>query len=266
MQSMLHPYSYFARFKAASIALVAIGGLFFSSCATTSSTEPDPERPSTTTETEAEFYTPGPSGEADDYWLFNEGEDDVEYSYYLDEDHYYYVVNDRDDNDDDEGKKKWKKRFKNGHGYGDDNHIHMHWKDRNPGKRIYIRIRRQHWADSIALTDSQKVLLDSGMKAFKECAKESLDSFKTAFKPYRDEFRAEKMRILSLMTGDSTGISRDSAYVLLDSAIERYETQTQLLKAGLQVELQSCYQELDAYMMSVLDPRQYEIWKRNRGW
>src|SRR5687768_12767574 len=118
MQSMIHPYSYFARFKAASIALVAIGGLIFSSCATTSSTEPDPERPATTTLSEAEFYTPGPTGDADDYWLFEEGEDDVEYSYYVDEDHYYYVVNDRDDNDDDEGKKKWKKRFKRGHGYG----------------------------------------------------------------------------------------------------------------------------------------------------
>ncbi len=263
MQSMIHPYSYFARFKAASIALVAISGLFFSSCATTS-TEPDPERPSTTTLSEAEFYTPGPTGDADDYWLFEQGEDDVEYSYYLDEDHYSYVVNDRDDNDDNDGKKKWKKRFKNGHGYGDDNHIHIHWKDRNPGKRIYIRIRRQHWADSIRLTDSQKVALDSGIKEFKACAKESLDSFKVAFKPYRVAFRAEKMRIIGLL--DSNLVTRDSAYILLDSAIERYEDQTKLLKAGLQVELQSCYQEFDAYMMTVLEPRQYEIWKRNRGW
>jgi hypothetical protein len=265
MQSMIHPYSYVARIKAASIALVAIGGLFFSSCATTSSTEPDPERPSSTvTLSEAEFYTPGPSGEADDYWLFESTDDDVDYSYYLDEDHYYYVVNDHNDSDDDGGKKKWKNRLKRGHGYGDDNHIHIHWKEKHPGKRIYVRIHRRHWADSIALTDSQKVLLDSGMKAFKECAKESLDSFKVAFKPYRVAFRAEKMRIIGLL--DSNLITRDSAYMLLDSAIERYEDQTKLLKAGLQVELQSCYQELDAYMMTVLDARQYEIWKRNRGW
>src|SRR4051812_19196363 len=97
MQSMLHPHSYFARLKAVSVALVAIGGLFFSSCATTSSTEPDPERPSTTTLSEAEFYTPGPSGGADDYWLFEDGEDDVDYSYYLDETHYVYVVEHEND-------------------------------------------------------------------------------------------------------------------------------------------------------------------------
>lgn len=264
MQSMLHPHSYVARLKALSVTLIAIGGMFFASCATTSSTEPDPERPSSTSLSEAEFYTPGPSGEADDYWLFEDGEDDVEYSYFLDETHYVYVV--EHENDQDVKHKKWGKRVKNGHGYGDANHIHLHWKDKNPGKRIYVRIHRRSWADEIKLTDSQKVALDSGMKAFKECAKESLDSFKVAFKPYRDEFRAEKMRILGLMNADSNGISRDSAYALLDSAIERYEDQTKILKAGLQVELQSCYQELDAYMMTVLTPQQYEIWKNNRGW
>jgi hypothetical protein len=255
---MLHPHSYWTRLKAVSISLIAIGGLFFSSCATTSSTEPDPERPSSTSLSEAEFYTPAPSGDADDYWLFEEGEDDVEYSYFLDETHYTYAV--QHENEDG----KWGKRIKRGHGYGDANHIHIHWKDRNPGKRIYVKVRRRHWADSLQLTDSQKVQLDSGMKAFKECAKEALDSFKVAFKPYRVEFRTEKLRILALL--DSNLITRDSAYMLLDSAIQRYEDQTQILKAGLQVEIQSCLQEFDAYMMTVLDARQYEIWKRNRGW
>lgn len=264
---MIHQQTYFGRLRAVSLSLLAIGGFLFSSCAS-NSTEPDPERPSSTTLTEAEFYTPGPSGEADDYWLFNEGEDDVEYSYYLDETHYTYVVNDENDGDDDDdngGKnKKWKKRIKNGHGYGDHNHIHIHWKDRNPGKRVFVKIRRAHWADSLQLTAEQKLGIDSAMKEFKVCAKETLDSFKVAFKPYRQEFRAEKMRIIGLF--DANTITRDSAYVLLDSAIERYEAQTQLLRDGLKVELQSCYQEFDVSVMAILSAEQYAIWKRNRGW
>jgi hypothetical protein len=265
MHSQLHQLSSFARFKAASIALLITGGLFFSSCATTSTSEPDPAR-TTTTETEAEFYTPAPSGNADDYWLFYEDEDDTEYSYYLDEDHYYYVIQDEDDSDDDEGKKKWKSRYRRGHGYGDHNHYHVHWKKKSKkgGRHIHIEVRRRHWSDSLQLTSEQKPAIDTAMKQFNECAKETLDSFKVAFKPFRDEFRAEKMRILQLMNADS--ITRDSAYVLLDSAIERYEDQTDFLKAGLQVELQSCYEELDAFMRTRLTPVQYEIWVRNRGW
>lgn len=264
MHSNLHLLSSFARLRAASVTLLAIGGLFFASCATTSTSEPDPDR-NTTTQSEAEFYTPSPFGGADDYWLFFDGEDDVEYSYYLDEDHYYYVINDDDDDDDDDGKKKWKKRVKRGHGYGDHNHIHLHWKDRgNNGRRIHIHVRRNHWADSLQLTSEQKLAIDTAMKQFKECAKESLDSFKVAFKPFRDEFRTEKMRILGLLRADSIG--RDTAYVLLDSAIERYETATEFLRAGLQVELQSCFAELDAFLMARLTPLQYAIWVRNRGW
>lgn len=266
MHSSLLAKAPFARLTSA-IATLALGGFLFTSCATTSTNEPDPSRPAETTETEAEFYSLGTFGEADDYWLFFEDENDVEYSYYLDETHYVFIVGDDDDSDDDGKMKKWKHRVKRGHGYGDHNHIHIHWKNRskNPDRRhIHINVRRHHWADSLKLTAEQKLAVDTAMREFKVCAKSTLDSFKVLFKPLRDEFRLAKLAILVQL--DSGAITRDSAYVMLDSAIATYEAKTEILRIALKAEIRACLVELDAFMQTRLTPDQYAIWVRNRGW
>jgi hypothetical protein len=266
MHASLPKKSPFARVTTA-VAALAISGLLFTSCATTSTSEPDPSRQAETTETEAEFYTLGTFGEADDYWLYFENENDIEYSYYLDETHYVFIVGDDRDDDDDGKMKKWKRRVKRGHGYGDHNHIHIHWKNRSnhPDRRhVHIKVRRQHWADSLKLTHEQKLAIDTAMREFKLCAKSSLDSFKVLFKPLRDEFRLAKLDILAKL--DSGVITRDSAYVMLDSAIVLYEAKTEILRTSLKTELRACLVELDAFMQTRLTAEQYAIWVRNRGW
>lgn len=262
MHSLEKHKDYFTNI-ARTFAAFVIGGFLFTSCATTSTSEPDPVRPAETTKAEAEFYTPAPGGNADDYWLFYEDEDDTEYSYYIDEEHYVYVAGDEDDGDDDEGKKKWKKRYKKGHGHGDYNRIHHHLKKKQKAHQ-HISVKVRHWSDSLQLTADQKRSIDTAMIEFKACSKATLDSFKVLYKPARDSFRVEKQAIIQQYK--TSAITRDSAYVLLDSAIERYEATTKLLREGLVAEMKGCLAELDAFMITRLTPLQYAIWQRNRGW
>src|SRR5689334_13827826 len=98
---------------------------------------------------------------------------------------------------------------KRGHGYGDHNHIHEFVKGPHHYHGVYIGKRRVDWTDSLALTDSQKVRIDTAMLHFKDCAKAAIDSFRTALKPYRSEFRTSRLAILAQL--DSNKITRDSA-------------------------------------------------------
>jgi hypothetical protein len=241
--------------------LLMLGALSLVSCAENPA-EPDPAR---TTESEgvSEFYTTIPSGSADDYYLMYEDEDDVEYSYFLDEDEYVEVR----DNGGKHAKYKFRfEKIKNGHGYGDHNHMHVHRKGGHKYHGIYIGLKRRakNWTDSLAITDSQKIGIDSAFRNFRQCSKATLDSFKVEFKPFRDEFRTEKRSILAQL--DSGSITRDSARVLLDSAISEYEAKTDLLREALNTELKACRTELDADIKTILTPAQYDIWVRHRGW
>lgn len=238
--------------------------LFVASCATQNSTDPNPS--STTKQNSVtldEFFTPGPSGSADDYYLLTDGEDDVEYSYFIDEED-YLKARDMDEHSADRYYHFVHDLVKKGHGYGDHNHIHIHLKGPHHYHGHYIGIRRMDWTDSLAITDSQKVRIDTAMRAFDQCVKPLLDSFKVQMKPYRDEFRATRLSIIRSL--DSGSITRDSARELLDSAIAKYETESAMLREGLVQDLKDCRSDLDAAIMLILTPAQYDIWVRHRGW
>jgi hypothetical protein len=237
--------------------------LLVASCATQNSTEPNPANTTTTSTTLDEFYTPAPSGSADDYYVMVNGEDDVEYSYFIDEED-YFKARDLDEHSGDRRYVFVHDLVKKGHGYGDHNHIHVHIKGPHHFHGHYIGVRRVDWTDSIALTDSQKVRIDTAMRNFKECSLPILDSFRVQMKPFRDEFRATRLAIINSL--DSGAITRDSARELLDSAIVKYETETNLLRDGMVADLRECRTELDLAIQTILTPVQYEIWARHRGW
>jgi hypothetical protein len=238
--------------------------LVASSCATQNSTEPNPSN-TTTSNSQAvdEFYTPAPSGSADDYFVLASGEDDVEYSYFIDEED-YLKARDLDEHSGDKHYVFVHDLVKHGHGYGDHNHIHIHLKGPHHYHGHYIGIRRMDWTDSLAVTDSQKVRIAVAMRSFDSCARPLLDSFRVQLKPYRDEFRATRLSIIAKL--DSNLITRDSARGLMDSAIVKYEAETELLRAGLTTDLEGCRSELDAAIQTILTPVQYAIWVRHRGW
>lgn len=248
------------RTRSITLGLAAAAPLLLASCATEPIVAPVDQTPVNTIYLD-EFYTPMHFGSADDYFIMYDDDDDNAYTYFLDERDYIVYRNTEDDDDGHEGKHK----IKRGHGYGDYNHLHKHWKIRNHRVDfIMVGVRRIDWTDSLALTRQQMIAVDSGMRLFHECANTSLDSFRVLLKPAREEFRLAKMGILAQI--DTAGLSRDSARTLLDSAIERYETKTELLRNAMKEELKSCLTELDAYMQTKLTPAQYEIWIRHRGW
>ncbi len=241
------------------LAIVASGALF-SSCATKYSTEPTPTTTTQNSVTLDQFYTPAPNGEADDYYLLMPGDDDNDYSYFIDEQDYNTALNDQND----PHYQFIRLQLKNGHGYGDANHIHEFVPGPHHEHGVYINIRHRDWTDSLALTDSEKVRIDTAMKAFIQCAKASVDSFKVALQPYRLEFKTRRTAIIAGL--DSGKYSRDSARTLLDSAIVKYQAETSMLRAGFIQDLATCRTELDVDVRAILTPDQYAIWVRHRGW
>jgi hypothetical protein len=238
--------------------------LLVASCATQNPTEPNPSNTSANSTTIDEFYTPGPNGSADDYYLMTDGEDDIEYSYFIDEQDYLKARDMDDEHDGDEHYVFISKLVKRGHGYGDHNHIHIHLKGPHHYHGHYIGVRRVDWTDSLALTDSQKVRIDTAMRNFKLCVKPLLDSFKVQMKPYRDSFKVQRRAIIAQL--DSGSISRDSARALLDSAIVKYEAITEQMRKGLTEDLKDCRTDFDAAIQLILTPAQYDIWVRHCGW
>jgi len=251
------------------VGVAAISMLSLASCATESATEPTPSTNADTNSISVdEFFTPLPSGAADDYYLLGDGEDDIEYSYFIDEDDYVFVRDYQEGHD--HGKDKYykdaKKYIKNGHGYGDHNHIHIHLKGPHKYHGVYVGIKRRKvdWTDSLRLTKEDKLAIDTAMRNFRECAKSTLDSFSMMIKPFRENFRTARMQIIVQL--DSGLITRDSARLLLDSAIAKYETETELLRQSMIVDLNACLTELDLYLKARLSPAQYDLWVRHRGW
>lgn len=245
------------------VAILLIGGAIsglLGGCKTENPTQPTPTA-TTNTVTLDEFFTPGPSGEADDYYVLVNGEDDVEYSYFLDEEdylkardmsgnsHYYVFIHDY---------------VKRGHGYGDHNHIHEFVKGPHHYHGVYIGHRAPDWTDSLQLTAAEKVQIDTAMMHFRSCSGAEVDSFRARLKPYRDSFRIARLAILSQL--DSGKITRDSARLLLDTAIVKYEASTQLLRTAFVADLEVCRTTLDVEIKAILTPVQYAIWVRHRGW
>jgi hypothetical protein len=261
MHNTIHAIRPAAIARAATLLLVAgVVTAWLSSCATQNPTQPTPTA-TTNTVTLDEFYTPGPSGEADDYYVLSDGEDDVEYSYFLDEQDY---LNARDMPS---GNKRYifiHDYVKHGHGYGDHNHIHEFVKGPHHYHGVYIGHRAPDWTDSLQLTTAEKLQIDSAMIHFQSCSKADVDSFRVRLKPYRDTFRVARIAILAQL--DSGKITRDSARTLLDTAIVKYETSTQLLRSAFVADLTTCRTQLDVEIQGILTPTQYAIWVRHRGW
>ena len=242
----------------AALAVTTLALLVLSSCTNTMNAPvPGSSNPTNTLSVD-ELFTPPPSGNADDYFVLNSGDDDVEYSYFLDEQDYF-------DSRDKKGNDHFSDELvKNGHGYGDHNHIHEYEKGEHHYHGDYHGNHEDDWTDSLQFTDIEKLQIDTAMKQFHVCADASLDSFKVALKPFRAEFRLKKIAILATL--DSGKITRDSARTLLDSAIATYLSETSLLRKSLAAEVKVCLTELDAYLVTRLTPAQYAIWLRHRGW
>jgi hypothetical protein len=102
------------------------------------------------------------------------------------------------------------------------------------------------------------------MMMFHQCADTAILHFKTDLQPHRLTFRTQKLAIIAQL--DSGKITRDSARVMLDSAITLYLTQTDLLRKAFVAEVKTCLTELDAFLQTRLTPAQYAIWVRHRGW
>src|ERR1051325_2237348 len=261
MQKTLHSIRPTVIARAATLLLLAgLISAWLSSCATNNPTQPTPTA-TTNTVTLDEFFTPAPNGDADDYYVLVDGQDDVEYSYFLDEEDYlkardytgntrYYIfIHDY---------------VKRGHGYGDHNHIHEFVKGPHHYHGHYIGHRAPDWTDSLQLTVAEKLRIDTAMTHFIACSKADVDSFRVQLEPYRDSFRVRRLAIIAQL--DSGKITRASARALLDSAIVKYEAETQLRRAGFVADLGTCRATLDTEIQAILTPAQYAIWVRHRGW
>lgn len=246
-------------------ALSVAGLLSLNSCATSNTTDPTPAATDTNSVSVDEFFTPAPTGSADDYYFMFDNEDDVEYSYFIDEEDFIEARDHEKGKGDKHYDYSWQ-YVKNGHGYGDHNHLHIHRPGPHHYHGVYIGLRRRKidWTDSLQLTSAEKLSVDSAMKAFHECTGGLLDSFRVQLKPYRDNFRTQRLAIIAKL--DSNVITRDSARAMLDSAIAKYELETQMIRAGIVEDIKTCLQEMDIYLRTKLTPAQYAIWVRNRGW
>ena len=244
------------------VLLAAVTAITLASCATKY-----PDQPSTATTTNTitvdEFFTPLPNGNADDYYFLNDTENDVDYSFFLDEQDFLATQNAADNNNQNSSDQFMVKYVKGGHGYGDHNHIHEFVKGSHHNHGVYISTRQEDWTDSIALTITEKSEIDTAMISFLQCAAVSIDSFRVDLQPYRDTFRVRRLAIIASL--DSGKITRDSARTLLDTAIVRYEAQTQAQRTIFIADITVCITELSADIRNILTPVQYAIWLRHRG-
>ena len=206
----------------------------FSGCATSPS-GPNPPDPNTqNTISVDEFFSPPPSGQADDYYMLMPGENDDDFSFFLDE-----------------------------QDFGEHGHMHVHVNP--PGQiRVLIGVHFDDWTDSLKLTDTERKSIDTAMRAFVLCADSAINTFRITIQPYRDSFKVQRHAIV--MKLDTSAISRDSARKLLDSAIVKYDTATSKLRATFTLEINGCLKELDAFLKTRLTATQYAIWVRHRGW
>ncbi len=251
-------------YSASALIAVAFAAITLSSCATKY-----PDQPATNTTTNAigvdEFFTPTPNGAADDYYFLNDTEDDVDYSFFLDEQDYLAALHATNSNDNDPIYRFIIQYVKGGHGYGDHNHIHEFVKGSHHDHGVYISVEGQEdWTDSIALTDVEKSEIDTAMISFLDCARPAIDSFAVKLAPYRDSFRVQRAAIVASM--DSGKITRDSARIELDSVIATYMRETDTIRTVFFNELATCRTELDLTIRVILTPQQYAIWVRHRGW
>lgn len=243
--------------------LAALTAITLASCATKY-----PDQPPTTTTTNTlsvdEFFTPLPNGDADDYYFLGDNDDDVDYSFFLDEQDFLAAQNAADNDPQDPHYRFMVQYIKGGHGYGDHNHIHEFVKGSHHHHGVYIRTEREDWTDSIALTLVEKREIDTAMISFLQCAASSIDSFRVDLEPYRDTFRVRRLAIIASL--DSGTITRDSARTLLDTAIVHYEAQTKVLRTVFISDITVCLTDLSASIQTILTPTQYAIWIRHRGW
>ncbi len=243
--------------------LAALSAITLASCATKYPTQP--ATPTTTnTITVDEFFTLPPNGDADDYYFLNDTEDDVDYSFFLDEQDYLTALHDADQGDDDPNYRFIVQYVKNGHGYGDHNHIHEFVKGSRHHHGVYIAPPEEDWTDSIALTQFEESEIDTAMISFLDCARPAIDSFAIKLQPYRDSFRVQRAAIVVSM--DSGKITRDSARIELDTVIAVYQRETLPLRTEFFNDLAICRTELSYDIKLILTTTQYAIWLRHRGW
>ena len=242
------------------IALTISCAAFLASCAIRFPTDPTPSAPQNSI-TLDEFFTPAPNGNADDYYLLLPGEDDIDFSYFIDEQDYFFAL----DHPSDPHYIFAHNLIRGGHGYGDANHIHEFVRGPHHHHGPYIAIRHTDWTDSLALTDTEKIQIEQAMTAFLQCAAASINSFKVASDTPRAYFRQSRIAIIVGL--DSGLYPRDSARTLLDSAIVKYEAETDSLRTKFVADLATCRVALDADIKNnILTPVQYAIWLRHRGW
>jgi hypothetical protein len=188
------------------------------------------------------------------------GENDDDFSFFLDEQDYVQCRND----DDGHGPHHFgHELIDEGHEFGEHGHMHIHVNP--PGQiRVLIGVHFDDWTDSLKFTDTERKSIDTAMKAFLACADSAIDSFRLALEPDRDSFKVQRHAIVVRL--DTGGISRDSARMLLDSAIAKYDTATSKLRAEFTLEISGCLKELDVFLKTRLTASQYAIWVRHRGW
>lgn len=264
MRTTLSTHKHLGFYTPALIA-VAFAALTLSSCATKYPTQP--ATPTTTNSvTVDEFFTLPPNGEADDFYFLSDTEDDVDYSFFLDDQDYENALHDVNTGDTTDVHYRFIIRYvKNGHGYGDHNHIHEFVKGSKHDHGDYIGDEgHEDWTDSIALTDLEKSEIDTAMISFLDCARPAIDTFATKLAPYRDTFRVQREAIVLDM--DSGKITRDSARIELDTVIVRYQAATLPIRTAFFNDLATCRTELDLTVKLILTPTQYAIWVRHRGW
>lgn len=243
---------------------VAFAAFTLSSCATKYPTQPATNT-TTNTVTVDEFFTLPPNGDADDFYFLSDTDDDVNYSFFLDEQDFLTAQHDADNGDNDPNYHFIVQYVKNGHGYGDHNHIHEFVKGSKHDHGVYIGNKTpEDWTDSIALTDLEKSEIDTAMLSFLDCARPAIDSFAIRLMPYRDSFRVQRAAIVLSM--DSGKITRDSARIELDTVIAVYERATTPIRTAFFNDLITCRTELDLTIKVILTPTQYAIWVRHRGW
>lgn len=252
-----------AGYSSVALFAVAFAAITLSSCATKYPTQPATAT-TTNTITLDEFFTLPPNGDADDFYILNDTEDDVDYSFFLDEQDYLKSLHDANDGDNDPHYKFIVQYVKNGHGYGDHNHIHEFVKGSKHNHGVYISDHEEDWTDSLRLTEIEKSEIDTAMISFLDCATPAIDSFAVRLAPYRDTFRVQRAAIVASM--DSGTITRYSARIELDSAIAFYESATLPLRTAFFNDLATCRTELTLTIQVILTPTQYAIWLRHRGW
>ncbi len=231
---------------------VSLCALLLSSCAK----YPTDPSSSTNSSTVQQFLTPWTDGGPDDYLLFASDFDAPQYSLFLDDSDFKSANTSVDS---DHHHEYSHELTRHGHGFGreDDRGHREHGNNQNGEDGL-------SWTDSLQLTDAQKLSIDTAIKMLHNCADTVLAAFRVQLQPYRTEFATRRSVIRAEL--DSELISRDSARVLLDSAIATYFTKTAALRVQLRNSIQPCLDELDVFVKVRLTASQYDIWVRHRGW